>query len=138
MKANREVLHDDSAAAVRHLNTRKAMANAWRGIASDVYSPRVCKGMPPFVERLAETFWKVDSSDVVSAITNGDPAFFVAFLIRLDQIDQALLDEGRGIAERTPVIRSRFIIDGFLTTAIKMLKRKGGRWPLVATDEPPE
>lgn len=135
MKPNRELLHD-GADAIRHLKTREALANAWQALARDVYSPRVCVGMPKFVERLAITFWKVDSSDVVSAITNGDPAFFVAFMIRLDQIDQALLKEGRGIAERTPVIRTRFVLDGFQRTAIKALERNGGSWPIVSDEQP--
>lgn len=134
MKPSRELLRD-GADSIRHLKTRKALARAWQKVAADVYSPRVVKGMPSFVARLAETFWQVDSSKAVSAITNGDPAFFVAFMIRLDQIDQALINAGRGLAARTPVIRARFILDGFQRTAVKKLKRDGGQWPLVSPDE---
>lgn len=92
--------------------------------------------MPKFVERLASTFFDADPLACASAITKGDPAWFVAFLIRLDQIDCALLGDGRGIAERTPVIRARYIIDGFRQAAEEQLLSMGGVWPPTASPAP--
>jgi len=128
VKPNRRRLREGDA-PIRHLKTREGLASAWTKLARDLYSPRVCKDMPPFVEKLAKTFWNVDPSAVVSAITNGDPAFFAAFQLRLDQIDCALVRESRGIAARAPVIRAKFVIDGFCKTAVGVLVENGGEWP---------
>lgn len=139
MKPNRRRLHEGDG-AIRHLKTRESLAKAWTKLARDIYTPRVCKGTPHFVRQLAETFWRADPSNVISAITKGDPAYFVAFQIRLDQIDNALLACGRGIAERAPVIRARFVIEGLQNSAAKVLAENGGTWPPepAATDDPPE
>lgn len=128
MKPNRRRLKR-GADPIRHLQTREGLAKAWTKLARDLYTPRVCKDMPPFVEKLAKAFWTVDPSSVVSAITNGDPAFFVAFQLRLDQIDCALVKAGRGIAERSPVVRAKFVVDGFRRTATDVLIENGGEWP---------
>lgn len=110
----------------------------WTDLARDLYTPRVCKGMPRFVQTLAQTFWDADPGAVVSAITNGDPAYFVTFQVRLDQIDCALVRAGRGIVERAPVMRARFVIDGFQATAATALRQRGGEWPPTdPTAEPP-
>lgn len=138
MKPNRRRIKR-SADPIRHLQSREGLAKAWSDIAREIYSPRVCAEMPPFVEKVAKSFWTVDPSTVVSAITNGDPAFFAAFQLRLDQIDCALVKEGRGIAERAPVIRAKFVLDGFCQTAIDVLVENGGEWPPSdpSADEPP-
>lgn len=115
--------------SLRHIEGRKGLISEWQAIATSVYSRRVCQGMPKFVAKLAKTFWHVDPSEVVRAITDGDPAFFAAFLLRLDQIDCALVSEGRGIAERAPITKAKFVIDGFLEAATKSLKKNGGEWP---------
>jgi hypothetical protein len=114
---------------IRHRQTREGLAELWRRMAADVHSARVCQGMPRYVTTLAETFWSVDPLQCPSAIIAGDPAFFAAYLLRLDQIDCALLKEGRTLIERMPVIRSRHIIDGFLEAAAESLRDKGGAWP---------
>jgi hypothetical protein len=128
----------NSARPLRHIQTRDGLRSAWQNMARDLYSPRVCKGMPPFVQVLAEAFWKVEPTGPASAIVRGDPAFFVSFQVRLDQIDCAMVRAGRGLAARTPVIKAKYIIDGFMQTAIQVLKEKGGEWPpsAPATDEP--
>lgn len=136
MKPNRRRLAN-GADPIRHLKSRNGLASAWTKLARDLYSPRVCKDMPPFVEKLAAAFWNVDPSTVVSAITNGDPAFFAAFQLRLDQIDCAMVRAHRGIAARAPVIRAKFVIDGFCRTAVDVLVENGGEWPpTTPTDEP--
>jgi hypothetical protein len=118
-----------SADPIRHLQTREGLAKAWAKLARDLYTPRICKDMPTFVEKLAKAFWTVDPSAVVSAITNGDPAFFISFQLRLDQIDCALVKAGRGIADRAPVIRAKYVIDGFRLAATDVLAENGGDWP---------
>lgn len=115
--------------AISHVKTRYGLASVWRRMATDVYSARVLQGMPKYVERLASTFWDVDPSQCATAITKGDPAFFVSFLIRLDQIDCALIEAGRTIASRTPVLRAKYIIDGFREAAEQGLVQMGGVWP---------
>lgn len=127
----------NTARPVRHLRARTGLQTAWRNLATDLYSPRVCKGMPPFVQELAETFWKADPAAVVASIIHGDPAFFVAFQLRLDQIDCAMVEAGRGLAARTPVIRAKYIVDGFLQTAVQVLEEKGGTWPPRAPTDAP-
>jgi hypothetical protein len=116
-------------APLRHRQTREGLAEVWRRMAADVHSARVCQGMPRFVAALAETFWAVDPLQCPSAITSGDPAFFVAYLLRLDQIDCALLSEGRTLIERMPVIRARYVVQGFLDAAAESLRSRGGAWP---------
>lgn len=128
LKPNRRRLRN-GAQPIRHLKTRKALARAWTNLARDLYTPRVCKDMPPFVEKLAKTFWDADPSQVVSAITRGDPAFFVAFQFRLDQIDCALVAAERSLSSRAPVVRAKYVIDGFCKTAVDVLVENGGEWP---------
>lgn len=128
MKRDRERLARTEGALSR-VKSRTAMANKWRSMARSVYSPRVCGGMPPFVERLAQSFWDVDPMHPVKAITAGDPAFFVSFQVRLDQIDCALVEAGRSIASRAPVVRAKYLLDGFQRTAAKVLEENGGEWP---------
>jgi hypothetical protein len=117
--------------ALRHRQTREGLAELWRKMAADVHSARVCQGMPRYVAALASTFWDVEPLQCPSAITSGDPAFFAAFLLRLDQIDCALVKEGRTMIERMPVVRARHIVDGFLQAAAESLRDQGGAWPPV-------
>ena len=121
--------------AIRHIRSRDGLKSVWRKIASILYSPRILAGLPRFANQTAKTFWDTDPSEVVSAI-HGDPAFFVAFQLRLDQIDCAMIDAGRSLAERAPVIRSKWILDGFQQAAIEALLKKGGTWPPTVAAEP--
>lgn len=100
----------------------------WRKIATTVFSPRTLKGLPEFAPDLARTFL-IDPDDVVRAIRVGDAAFFVSFAFRLDQIDCAMVALGRSLADRAPIVRSKYIVDGFRTAAEERLKRRGGVWP---------
>lgn len=130
----------------RHLdNLPPALARAksdfglrgiWRDITKKIYSPRIIKGLPPFAERMAWMFWETDPDEAIRAIRQGDPAFFVSFLLRLDQIDCACVEAERTVAERAPIIRAKWIIDGFRQAAEQRLIAKGGKWPpVVVTPE---
>jgi hypothetical protein len=99
-------------------------------MADRIYSPQVLGLLPAFAEVLAKTFWEVDHQDIIDAMMDGDPAFFIAFQVRLDQIDVALVDAKAGIAARAPVIRCKYILDGFRQAASENLIRQGGKWPI--------
>jgi hypothetical protein len=114
---------------LRHRQSRAGIENVWRKMTKTIYSPRVLGDLPPFASKVARAFWDADASKVVDAVLNGDPAFFIAFQLRLDQIDCALLAAGHGLASRAPVVRSKWILDGFKQAAIEELERNGGTWP---------
>lgn len=115
---------------LRKVRGYRGFAGLWRRTARVVYSPRVMEGLPGFTEKIASSFWEVDADDAVKAINHGDVAFFVAFLIRVDQIDSEMAKLGRSYVERSPLIRCRYIIDGFMQAAIERLREEGGSWPL--------
>jgi hypothetical protein len=121
--------------SIRHIRSRDGLRSTWRKIASVVYSPRILSGLPSFTDRIARTFWETDPSAVITAVS-GDPAFFVAFQLRLDQIDCAMVSAGRSLAERAPVIRSKWILDGFRQSAVDALLQQGGSWPPSVDVEP--
>ena len=121
--------------SIRHIRSRAGLKSVWRKIARTIYSPRILSGLPTYTARLASTFGDTDPSAVITAI-GGDPAFFVAFQLRLDQIDCAMVKAGRSLAERAPVVRSKWILDGFRQAAVDALVRKGGTWPPSVGDEP--
>lgn len=121
--------------SIRHIRSRDGLKTTWRKIARTIYSPRILGGLPPYTGRIASTFGDTDVADVITAI-QGDPAFFVAFLLRLDQIDCAMVKAGHSLAERAPVIRSKWILDGFRQSAVDTLLRQGGTWPPSVGDEP--
>jgi len=121
---------------LRHRRSREGISSVWRQMARAIYSPRVLGDLPPFAAKLARTFWDVDPSQCIDALLNGDPAFFVAYQLRLDQIDCALLAADHGVASRAPVIRAKWILDGFKQGAVEALQKNGGTWPPVVSDEP--
>lgn len=101
----------------------------WREIARVIYSPQTLHRLPPFATKIAGTFWDVDPHLVVRAAQHGDPAFFVAYQLRLDQLDCAAVALGRSLAERSPIIRAKWILDGFRQAAEEALIKNGGTWP---------
>jgi hypothetical protein len=123
--------------ALSHRKSREGIVTIWRTIAKAVYSPRTLGDMPVFAERLAKTFWDIDAAEVIAAIRNGDPALFVAFQIRLDQLDCAMVALGRSLADRAPLVRSKYLLDGFLQAAVDSLVARGGTWPPDASSSPP-
>jgi hypothetical protein len=94
--------------------------------------------MPKWVMQLAATFWDPELTLIAKAVREGDPAFFLAYLVRLDQIDRALIADGRGLAERAPVIRARSVIVGLQDAAVASLEAQGGIWPYSSPSRDPE
>lgn len=128
-----------AAKPINHRHTRRSFLHMWRKMAERLYSPQVLGPLPPFAQVLAKTFWDADDDQIIDAMMDGDPAFFVAFQLRLDQIDVALVEANAGIAARSPVIRCKYILDGFRQAASDNLVRQGGKWPMAdATLDPPE
>jgi hypothetical protein len=116
----------------------ESLQATWRQVASTVYSPRILEGLPKYAEQIARTFWDVEVPQVTAAMRCGDVPFFIAALIRIDIIDAAMIDLGRTLADRAPLIRCRWIVDGFRQVAEESLRKAGGRWPPTsASDEPP-
>lgn len=123
---------------LKHRVTRQGIIVLWKQMAKRVYSPQVLSGLPPFAEFLAKSFWDTEPEAVVDAMMDGDPAFFVAFQIRLDQIHVALTTQNASIAQRAPVIRCKYILDGFKQAAVENLERLGGVWPPAISGAPEE
>lgn len=115
---------------ISHRTTRRGILSLWRGIATRIYSPQVLGALPPFCQVLAKTFWEADDHAIIDAMMDGDPAFFIAYQIRLDQIHVALADANADISARAPVIRCKYTLDGFRQAASENLVRQGGKWPL--------
>lgn len=122
-------------AALARAKSAEGLCAIWRDITKKIYSPRILKGLPPFAERIAFQFWETGPDPAVQAVRWGDPAFFVAFQLRLDQIDCAAIEAGRTLAERAPIIRAKWILDGFRQAAVARLEDKGGRWPPVTEEQ---
>lgn len=123
--------------AIRHSRSSDGLGRLWRKIARTVYSPRILSGLPRFARYIAKTFPDTDPAAVVSAV-RGDPAFFVAYQLRLDQLDLAMIDAGRTIADRAPLIRAKWILDGFRETSVNALIKRGGTWPPLPQKSSPQ
>lgn len=114
---------------LRHRRSRRGVIASWEKIRKTVYSPRILEGLPPFAESIGRTFFDVDPLRVIRSIKTGDVAFFVACQIRLDQLDCAMVDAGRTIADRAPLTRSKYLLEGFRQAAENQLVKRGGTWP---------
>jgi len=123
--------------ALRHYKSFAAFSSSWQKIQRTIAAPRVLAGLPPFVRRLAEVFWETAPHDAEMAVRRGDCAFFVAFQLRLDQIDCAMVNAGLGLGDRAPVTRAKWLMEGFRLAAEDRLIKRGGHWP-PTVDEPPE
>jgi len=112
-----------------------AVTSLWEEIASSICGPAVCSHAPgKFIFKLAEVFKAENPLYVVRAIQRGDPAYFVAFQVRLDQMHLALAEHGADAFAVSAITRARYVIAGFQDAAAVRLRKLGGTWPLV-TDE---
>lgn len=109
---------------------KETIDRKWREIQLFVNSPRMLGGLPPFAEKIAQRFYSADSGDIMAAMKSGDVAFFVSFLIRLDQLHLAAVSANRSIAEIAPIVRCKGTVEGYMTKAAEQLKESGGDWPL--------
>jgi hypothetical protein len=128
------VLLPREARALRHRRSRNGFKASWAKIRKTLYSPRILQGLPPFAEPIAKAVWETDIDDVVRAVRSGDVAFFVAWQLRLDQLDCAMVNAGRTIADRAPLVRIKYLMQGFRDAAEKRLKTLGGSWPPAVED----
>lgn len=101
----------------------------WRRTQTEVCSPRTLVSLPPFAAGLAVSLWNIEPVHVVQAIKLGDAAFFVAILLRLEQLDDACKAAGRGIDDRSAIYRAKSVVGGFLKAAERLLREQGGTWP---------
>lgn len=126
------IAQEDLPPALKRAESGNAIASAWRGIRDNVYSGQSkipYTKLPRFAAKLGKLFWDASEDEVLAAILRGDPAWFVPWLIRLDQIDCAMIAAGCGLGDRDVLIRCRFTLQGFLEAAETRLKRNGGSWP---------
>jgi len=123
---------EDLPPQLRRAESGNAIASVWRGIRDNIYSGGSkipYAKLPPFAKRLGKMFWDSSEDEVMDAILRGDPAWFVAWLIRLDQIDVAMIAAGCSVADRATLIQCRYTLDGFREAAETRLKKFGGSWP---------
>lgn len=114
---------------IRHRRSRDGVRGIWRRLQLSLYSPRVLGGLPNYATMVAEAFWETDAGQVLTAMQKGDVAFFIACLVRIDQIDRAAIDAGRTIADRAPLATARWLVEGFRMAAERRLREVGGVWP---------
>jgi len=103
-----------------------ALYAAWRKMQRSVCSPTVLHGMPRAIEHIATQIYETQPHMVSDAIRLGDPALFVATLMRLAQIDAALVAAGRSVADRSPIIYAKHLVTGFKTVADEAFVEMGG------------
>lgn len=82
--------------------------------------------MPKAIAFVAMRIFEVEPNMVVEAIQQGDPALFVSVLMRLQQIDKALVAGGRSVADRSPVIYAQHVVEGFRLVAEESFVKNGG------------
>lgn len=129
MKATTQQILSSLPPQLAHRKSLWGVMQIWKTVRADVCSPRTLGGLPPFAEHLATALWAVEPAHVVEAVRLGDPAFFVAILLRLDQLDESAKKHGKSISDRSSIYRARYAVDGFLQAAAKFLREKGGTWP---------
>lgn len=122
--------------ALSRARSRDGVVSLWKAMAREIYCPEVLADLPAFAEKLAKVFWDVTASDIIHAITIGDCAFFVAFQIRLEQIENASIECGKPYESRVAITRAKYLVDGFRQAAETYLDRYGGKWPPMEISEP--
>jgi len=103
-----------------------ALYETWRKIQKSVCSPAVLHGMPRAIEHVATQIYEVAPHMAAEAIRMGDSALFIAVLVRLAQIDAALVAAGRSLADRSPIIYAKYVVEGFKTVADEAFVELGG------------
>jgi len=123
--------------ALRPASDARSFVTTWNKIRKVIYSTRILQDLPPFAEKLGRAIWDIEGARAAQAVRDGDVAFFLACQMRLDQMDCAMVNAGRTIADRAPLTRSKFIVDGFREAAETQLKKLGGAWPPHVNDAGP-
>jgi hypothetical protein len=104
----------------------EALYAAWRRMQSSVCSHALLNGMPKVIWYLAKRIYEVEPHMAAEAIRRGDSAVFVLVLVRLSQIDAAMVAAGKSLADRSPVIYAKHLVEGFRTVADESFVALGG------------
>jgi hypothetical protein len=104
--------------------------STWREIQKSITTGQVLRGLPNFATYVTRALWEITPSIIIHAIQVGDVALFVSIMVRLDQLDCAMVRAGRTIADRAPLTKAKFAVSGLLGAAGQNLVRLGGEWPL--------
>jgi hypothetical protein len=103
-----------------------ALYETWRKTQKLVCSPTVLRGMPRAIEHIATQIYETPPHMAAEAIRMGDSALFVAILMRLAQIDAALVAAGRTLDVRSPIIYAKHVVEGFRMVADEAFVELGG------------
>lgn len=111
---------------------------AWKGMREALYIEQKVpyRKLPAFVQKYLRLLFDTSEATALRALISGDVAFFIAWLMRLDQIDVAMMNAAYDLADRAALIRFRAAVDGYRETAEKRLKKLGGSWPPTPKREP--
>lgn len=104
----------------------KALYTAWRKMQASICSPSLLHDMPKVIGYIATRVYEIQPHMAAEAIRRGDSALFIATLVRLAQIDAALVAAGRSVADRSPVIYAKHLVEGFKTVADEAFVEMGG------------
>lgn len=125
-RRGRQIDFDNLPKQLSRAGSIEALYTAWRKMQRDVCSPTLLKGMPKAIAYVSERIYDVEPHMAADAIRQGDPALFIATLVRLAQIDAALVAAGRTIADRSPIIYAKHLVEGFRTVADEAFVALGG------------
>jgi hypothetical protein len=119
----------DLPAPIAHVSSIEGAKSAWLEIRELVADTRVTKGLPRFVIDVVKLLYDDGPDRAISAMRKGDCAFFLCWQMRFDQIDAAIIKRGGTLTNRVPLIRAKFMTQGFLDAAKENLVARGGAWP---------
>lgn len=108
------------------------LKNEWADIRKEVlvnFGPNTDPKIPHFVRRFAKQLHN-DGNALHTALMNGDLAWFVAWSMRLDQIEHALNAIDYDEQRRLPLTRARWLLQRLSVLANHRLKELGGSWPI--------
>ena len=124
--------------AIGQASSVEGAKSTWSEIRVLVTDARVTRDLPRFVEHIVKTLYDDGADRAISAVRRGDCAFFLAWQVRLDQIDHAIVKRGGTLPDRAPIIRAKFMVQGFLDAAKESLEARGGAWPPVVSPAVPD
>lgn len=122
----RAIAYDKLPKQLGRAQSIEALYSAWRNMQKSVCSPAVLRGMPRAIEYVASKLYDIEPHMAAEAIRQGDSALFIATLVRLAQIDAALVAAGRSLADRSSVIYAKHLVEGFRTVADEAFVELGG------------
>lgn len=124
-------IRDAAAKRFAHVKRASAFMSAWKEMRESLYLGHVLPfaQLPAFCEKYARLLFDTSEHVALRAVRIGDPAFFIAWLFRVDQIDAEMLRIGSTLADRAVLVRTRASLDAYRDVAEEQLRKLGGRWP---------